>query len=246
MATQYNNPTSVTGINPQFGTSSQFNIPSFVKPFDFQQQKEEMQGYLDRYSKAIPGIRANVESGLGIPQMREAFLGATQGAQNYQDLINSLPKTIAETSANSLLNEGQRQRLLGEKLVPLQKGLSTVQGTMSTLGTALGQAQTSAEKMVTERLDPYAKDFDQLTRRLAQEFTGWTTANQMELNRLIQNAQSGLTWTNSEAQRANELALQEMKYKETMDRIRLEGQNQIALKRTSPSIGDFIASVARG
>ena len=82
---------------------------------------------------------------------------------------------------------------------------------------------------------PFERGFDLLQQRQAREFTGYTTNNQLELDRLLANMSAGVTLTEGEKTRANQLAIAEAGYRNQLEGIRLQGQNQLAGIRESGS-----------
>lgn len=198
---------------------NQFDIPDFFKPFDFAGQKQENQNWINDYTSAIPRVRSASEAAFGLPQLRESYLAGNQNIANLQNTLFNIPNTVKQTSTNSLLNEGQRQRLVTAQGAPIERALSQLMPAQANLGQTLNMYEGLSSARTAMELDPYAKSYDLMTQRQAREMTGWSEQNQTELTRLIQNQQAGLTWTNAEAQRANQLALQEMQYKLTMDQL---------------------------
>lgn len=218
----YNNPTNVNYGNPTFGSSSQFNIPGNQKPFDFMQQKQEGQDYTAGLTSFIPQQRSQVEGSLGLPQLRENYIRGNQMLNNLQSRMFNVPNTVRDTTRESLLNEGQRARMVESQEAPMRRDLGMLQGQQGNLGSALGVYENVSQQQQQQGMLPWEKQYDQMTQRQAREFTGWSEANSNELNRLINNQKSGLQWTNDEAQRANQLAVAEKQYQSALEQQRLK------------------------
>jgi hypothetical protein len=231
------NPTSVTGSNPQFGSSSQFNIPSFIQPYNFAADAQQNSDFTNSMGQFITQNRGQTESNLGLPQLRDTFLRGNQALGQLQSSIFNIPNTIADTTHNSLLNEGQRQSMMDANAVPLTRELNQMQLAQNATGARLNQAETTAQNIEAANLMPWEKQYDAITRQQAAQMTGWTTANADELNRLISNQQSGLTWTNDEAQRANALAVQELQYRQALDTASMQNTGAIAALRARATYG---------
>ena len=230
--TNYNNPTAVNAGNPKFGTSDQFNIAPFLKPYDFQQDKGETGDYLNRMQAFIPQSRGRIDQQFGLPLLREQFLRGNEITDDLQSQILQAPKTVAATSRESLLTEGQRAKQVQSMQDPMYENLSKLQAQQGQLGNRLNLYEGLAESRHQEEMLPFEREYNSMEQRQARQFSGYTFANQLELNRLVENQKSGLTWTNSEAERANKLALQEMQYKMHLDGIKEQGSQQRQTQNT--------------
>jgi len=217
----YTNPSSVSPINPQFGTSSQFNIPSTQTPYPYEQDIAQNQDYINRLSKFIPLQRGQTEEKLGLPLMRENYLRGGEILNNLQSRILALPQNVADSSRNSLMNEGQRANVVNAQEAPMQKQMGILQGNQTNLGNTLNLYEGIASKWQEQGLLPWEKEFTVIDRQQAAQLSGWTEANKNELNRLISNQNAGYNWTSGEATRANELAKAELEYKAELEKQKM-------------------------
>lgn len=100
-------------------------------------------------------------------------------------------------------------------------------------GQRLSQAQQMAGTMTglemqqqDRELLPFEREFSMQDQMQARELTGYTFRETQELNRLLQNAQLGFQWSNAEKQRAHELSLKELDYREALKQITATGEQQ--------------------
>jgi hypothetical protein len=75
----------------------------------------------------------------------------------------------------------------------------------------------------------------------AREFTGYTTDMQSELSRLTTNVANGLTISENEKDRLQELAVLEKTFQNNLSLQKAAGENAIALKQTDPSDWDVLS-----
>lgn len=243
------NPTQVTQNTTKFGDTSKynFNIEPFLKPFDYSGQKAEAKGMVADYGNFINSqeklgaMRDRISGQLDLPRQRETVTRYGEVADDLTSQLQGMGQQVAGTSRNSLMTQGQRQGVVQAKSQPLLQNLQQVGRLGERAGARLAQSeQELGNRMQQEiaqqqkELLPWEKDFSFLEQSQAREFAGYTFANQLELNRLISNQQAGLKWTDSEAERANRLALAEWSYKTALDGIRESG-NQARMTKKAPS-----------
>jgi len=109
---------------------------------------------------------------------------------------------------------------LGESVEAISQRLSESEKNMNTSM----QMEIAQQK---KDLMPWEQAFSMQSIMQAREFTGWTQANQFELQRLMANQQAGYNWTNAESTRAHQLQMQENDYKNQVGLM--EKQNEMAL-----------------
>jgi len=236
----YTNPSTVSGINPTFGKSDQFNIPSTLTPFPFTQQRAENQNYLTGFTEflksqeKLPAIQQRYENRFGIPDLQETYLRNKEAADMVGNQIQNLPESVKGASAESMLTQGQLDRVVNKQA----KELLTVYNNLSRITEQVGTRLAIAEQNLNDaaklevaqqqkEMTPWLQSYELMNVMQAREFTGWTFANQLELQRLISNQQAGLQWTDAEATRAHQLAMQENEFENQVKL--LEKQNEFAL-----------------
>lgn len=216
-----------------------FEVTRKTPGFNIAQQEADANAYLDKYTSAIGSLAptADIYSGyaekLGVPALQEKSNKYSQLTDSLTASLDALPDQIAGRSQESMLTQGQKERMVTAESQPILDNLSKLGVASSRVGQQLSQAQTNAAQMTgydvadQERtLLPFEKGFDMLEQRQAREFSGYTFQEQQELNRLLENAQLGFQWTNAEKNRAHELSLKEMEYKEALKYMREEYQQR--------------------
>ena len=76
---------------------------------------------------------------------------------------------------------------------------------------------------------PWEWGYNMQTIMQAREFTGWTQAHQMELQRLMANQQAGYNWTNAEATRAHQLSMLEKEYALQLDNYQKKNEIDLSM-----------------
>lgn len=210
---------------PGRGGSTEFDINKFSTPFDYNTQKQENENLISGYQGAISGqetmpqLYSRYENQYNIPQLREAF---TTGRESYQDMVNqvnSMSENVESSSRESLMTSGQKANLVAAKQAPLQKNAASLGQTLSQISTVLSENEknlnTAMQYEIAQQkkeLLPWEWKYNMQTIMQARQFTGWTTENQMELNRLIANQNAGITLSEGEKDRMAALARVEKQY----------------------------------
>jgi hypothetical protein len=210
--------------------TSQFDIPDFYTPFNYGTQKAENANWLSGYTGAIgsqekiPAITSRLEDQYLVPTLRENTMRYSEAAENAASRLAAVPETVAGTTRESMVTESQKGRMVNAQSAPIQKEVQTYGTLAEQSGRRLSAAQQMAQQgtqlelaQQQKELSPWERSYDMNNVMQAREFSGWTTENQTELTRLIQNQQAGFNWTNAEANRAQELAIQERNYKNQLD-----------------------------
>jgi len=221
----YTNPTNVNSTQTNF-SEAPFSVDKFMQPFNFEGQISEENKYLSGLTNFLqsqektPDMYNRLSGQLNLPNQREAMLGMGEMGEQLYSQIYGMPQNVALTSRESTMTAPQRQRVIESRQAPLQEQYSEIGRQKELAGARL----TSAEQELGKRMEmglaeqqrmmsPWDKQSEFLTDRWSREMTGYTFANEMELNRLIQNSENGLNWTVEQKKRANELADMEMRYK---------------------------------
>jgi hypothetical protein len=213
-------------------TYSEFDIPKLDTQFDLGKQKKEQEQYLSGFRKALagqerlPAMRERYAETFGLPQLREREQDYSELAGNLASQIRALPEDVAGRTRESLVTDPQRQRIIQKQQEPLLQGLQDV-GTLGAqtaqqisqrerqLGTMMGleQAQQNRELM------PWQQKYDLMNVNQAREMTGWTFGKEMELNRLLNNAQMGMQLDQAEQNRLHQLAMQEQDFENRLEEM---------------------------
>lgn len=206
-----------------------------VPKFDFSKQWGQTKDLLGRYSDkigsmtSVPGLFNQYQDRFGIPQLREMATRYGEQASTLGNQIRALPRQMGERTRESLVTDAQRSRMVNAEQQPLMEQATQYGQLAEQAGSRLSQAEQLAMGMVNAEMAqqersllPFEKEFTANEQQQAREFAGYSFREQAELNRLLQNAQLGYQWTNAEKQRAHELSVKEVEYKNALGLLREE------------------------
>jgi hypothetical protein len=212
-----NNATTATSSLYGDATQKASNMWGNMKGF-FGEQRGDTQDYLGRYTGAIKGqeplqaMYARVGREVGLPQLQQT---ATQVNQTNANI----PSVYSGATRGFDVNANQLARTIGTKQAEyapvVQNANQAVNNAMTNVNQQMGYEQAQQAKSLL----PYQAEGSFLNDRLARESSGFTTSAQAELQTYIQKAQSGIQLTDSELQRANQIALQKMQNDAEMARL---------------------------
>lgn len=155
--------------------------------------------------------------------------------------IQALPASINSASSNSMLTQGQKDRLVASQSAPLTQNYNSLAQNANAVNQASQQATENVDRAIgfeqadqIKKLAPWLQKYDFNTIANAAENTQWTQTNQWELNRLLANQQAGVTLSEGEQGRLYQLAEMEASFQSALDNIMEEG-NQYRLSKKAPS-----------
>lgn len=164
---------------------------------------------------------------LGLPQLRA-------NATNLNNTLFNIPGTYTKATMGHDVNANQLARVIGTKQAELAPSAalaaSNLQAGEANLNTRLGYETADRERALL----PFEKEQSFLQDRMARETSLYSQANQAELDSIIAKMQAGVTLSEGEKNRAQELAMAEKNY-----------QNQLSLNKQSQQASGF-ASVNGG
>lgn len=256
--TPYTNPTAVNAGNPQFGDTSKFNVAPFLQPFPFEQQKTENQAFNQQFSDFLGGLetpeatRQRFENRYGYQNLNEDYLRTGEAARGVMDQVKAAPENVQArvNRGGTIVNQAQLDSVVNSDV----KGLLETYNSLASINEQQGVRLSKVEQNMNEAsklelaqqakmIQPWLQAYDDKNIMQAREFTGFTFANQMELDRLLANQASGLTWDNAQSERANRLALAEMEYKRTMDSIKEQGNQARETKKAPTDLSSLWSSI---
>lgn len=227
-------------------------------------QKKEEEALFGRFETAIagqeklPAMYQRISQELGIPGQQEVVGGLRNEILRIEGLLEALPVDVKSRVKGTFTTEAMRRRLEAVETEPLTRGLSTVAraqekatGTLGELlgglGTQMGLETTQMEKEllpIKERLDAFGD-------RAAREITGYTSANQMELDVLMQKVKMAQELTRDEQARAHDLSLLEKQYELEKEELKTEvvtagGRIKLINSKTGATIADLGAKTTVG
>lgn len=171
----------------------------------------------------VPQLAQRYNEQYGVPQLQSNLQGAQESFDYLGNQIRSLPKGVDQSSQESVLTQGQRDRIVQSRQAPLIEAQGQVGQQIGQLGSRLSTAQSnvsnmiSAEQMQQEKeLMPFLKAYDNEAILGSMEMTGWSFQNQAELSRLLANQQAGITLSEGEKNRLNALAVSEQSFQNAL------------------------------
>lgn len=165
----------------------------------FAQSKEDIQGFTSRYGAAVPQIVNDTSSKYG--------LGTLLGnAQALNTRVQDLKTNASGVGAGGYANADQVDRAVQTNYLPQYNTA------VSNFQTGMGLAQ--AEQ--TQLLKPLETEGSMLNDRLAREATGYSQAQQRELDGLIEQMRIAGSLTQEQMQQATQLAVAEKQFQQAL------------------------------
>lgn len=196
-------------------------------------QATQQEDYLSRFRAAIggqetlPAMYSRLGSELGLPELQKR-------QQMLTEAVRATPQLQTQSARGMDVNENQRQRIIAAKLAELSPAaqLATEQAQTATgqLQTAMGFEQSQQQK----ELAPFQTEQTLLQDRQAREIAAYSEADQRELDGYIAKMNAGITLSEGEKNRANQLAIAEKGFE--IQKMQIAAS---AAKTTTPSIKTF-------
>lgn len=189
--------------------------------------------------ETVPQIQDRYNNQYGVPDLQNQIQRGTQQYDYLGNQILDMPNSIAQRSQESILTQGQKDRQVQAESAPLlqQQGmvgqnLSRTQQNLGVAQTNVGQMMNAEQAQQLKMTQPWMMKHEDNNILNAAEMTGWTFQNSQELDKLLANQSAGVTLTEGERTRLNQLA---MKEKEFENNIKLQQmKNDSALATYSP------------
>lgn len=166
--------------------------------------------------ETVPQLTTRYNQQYGIPQMQNNL---QQGQEQYDYLgnqIRSMPTSVAQGSQESILTQGQKDRVVQSRQAPILEQQGVLGQNLSQLGNRLSTAQTNANQMISaeqaqqlKMTQPWTQAYNTESVLSTMAMTGWSTQNSMELQRLLANQSAGIQLSEGEKNRMNALAVSE-------------------------------------
>lgn len=191
--------------------------------------------YLTRYTNFIGGqetqaaMAKRIGDELNLPTLSE-------NAYNINRIVRELPQTYSAATRGFDVNANQLSRIIGQKTSELAPALATA-------NEAKANAQASVDKQMgyavadqNKALLPYQSEQTLLIDRLARESTGFNIEKENELSTLIAKMNAGITLSEGEKNRAQQLAMQENTFKQEKEMQQMKNK---ASAIASPYLQDW-------
>lgn len=208
------------------------------------------------YAEAInsqektPQLMSRYNDIYGIPQMQQQVQQGTEQYDYLGNQIRSMPNQIAQRSQESILTQGQKDRQVNAESAPLLEQQGLLGQNLSRIQSNLGTAQTNANTMVSatqvdqqKELSAWLKQYDTQNILSSMKMTGWTFENEKELSRLLANQTAGITLTNEEKNRINQLSIAEKGFE---NQIKLQQMKNDASKYSTVAYNSGIYNTQTG
>lgn len=162
----------------------------------FAANKAEIQGITDKINTQVPKILGDTYSKYNIPDQ-------TSGVNALNSRIQQLRtgSTMGET-AGGYASASQVDKALQTGYIPAH----------NTAATNLNNSVNIASSEIDTLTKPLYTEASLINERIARETTGYTQLQQNELTTLLQNMQNGITLSEGEKNRVNQLALAELNF----------------------------------
>lgn len=190
----------------------------------FAGQQADTSGFLNRFTGAInsqptsQALAERIGNELNLPQLQA-------NSQSLNNTLFQLPSTYSAATRGFDVNSNQLSRIIGQKQSELAPAAalaqSNAQNAENTLDKRLGYAQADQNRALL----PYQSEQSLLSDRFAREATGYTQAMGNELDAIIQKMNAGVTLSEGEKNRAQQLAIAEKGYQNQLDQIKEQSKN---------------------
>lgn len=181
----------------------------------------------------VPDLINQYDNKYGVPQLQSSIQAGTEQYDALGNQIMNMPNSIAQRSQESILTQGQKDRQVQAESAPLLQAQGLLGQNLSRQQANLGVAQSNASKMVTaeqvqqeKELMPFLKAYDNEAILSSMRMTGWSFENQSELSRLLANQQAGITLSEGEKNRAQQLAIAEKGFQNELEKQKLSNEAQ--------------------
>jgi len=168
---------------------------------------------------SVPRLIDQYDNRYGVPQLQGQI---QQGNEQYDYLgnqIRGVKRDIQQGSQESILTQGQLNRMEQSRQAPLLEQQGILGQNLSRMGQNLSTAQSNSSRMVeaeqtqqAKELQPWLQAFSNENILGSMRMTGWSFENQSELSRLLANQQAGITLSEGEKNRMNQLAMAEQSF----------------------------------
>jgi S-adenosylmethionine synthetase len=198
--------------------------------------------YLKRYTDFInsqegaSAMASRIGTELGIPTLQS-------NATMLRNTLTNLPTTYSKATTGYDVSNSQLQRIIGQKASELSPAVTTAENSLQSaqgnLATRLGYE--TADQARLEK--PMTVEQNMLLTRQAREQTMYSEDNQRELDALITKINAGITLSEGERNRAQQLAIAEKGYQNALE---LAKQNNNAKAPVSTTSGDWMWDSSTG
>jgi hypothetical protein len=185
-------------------------------------QNNQQQDFLNRFNSTIGGqettqaMAGRLGKELNLPTLNK-------NAFSLQQQLYDLPGVENKALTGFDVNNNQRQQVINQKTSEIAPAAQRAQDQANFAQGQVTQQMGYAQRDQDRQLIPLQTEQQMLGDRLAREATMYSQENQSELDGLIAKVNAGVTLSEGEKNRANELAVAEQSYQNQM---KLQQQQQ--------------------
>jgi hypothetical protein len=254
MAAKINYSTPTTSTPSPYAESQNFDFTATPSPLPG--QRENYKKFNADYTNFINAqetptqIADRYANKYNVPYLQEQQQKNNLMLGALSNQITALPTSINSASGNSMLTQGQKDRLVANQSAPLTQNYNALAQNANNVNQASQQATENVDRAIgfeqadqMKKLAPWLQQYDFDTIANAAENTQWTQTNQWEFNRLIANQQAGVTLSEGEQGRLFELASQEAAFQAALDQIHAQGEEARATKKAPTDLASLWSSM---
>lgn len=197
-----------TNLNQPYTVASGFT-PRLQTMFG--DQKTEQTGFMDRLRGTIAGFTPlqamsdRIGRELGIDNQRDA-------ANKLRSVYQNIPYTVSSAAKGFDVNQNQADRTIMQRAGEMAPMVQAAEGALeSSVGERDRRMGLEFEDQ-NRQLMPFEYENRLMMDRQAREQTGFTFAMETELNSIIDKVKNGVTLSEGERARANQLAQAKLSY----------------------------------
>lgn len=181
-------------------------------------QSAEDTAYLKKYTDFInsqegsAAMAKRIGGELGIPTLQA-------NATMLQNTMTNLPSTYSKATTGYDVNQNQLARIIGQKSSELAPAVTTAENSLNAANTNMNAQMGYETADQTKALMPYQTEQTMLADRQARETTLFSADNGRELDALVAKINAGITLSEGEKNRAQQLAVNEKSYQNALDQL---------------------------
>jgi hypothetical protein len=185
-------------------------------------QRTETGDYLNRLSGFVnsrptsQALSERIGGEIGLPQLRS-------NSQALNNTLFNLPQTYSKATQGFNVTQNALDRAVGTKQAQLAPAAALASQNTLNAENQLSQRMGYEQQDFQNQLLPYQSEQGLLSDRLARESTGYSNQMQNELSAIIAKMNGGITLSEGEKNRANQLAVAEQNFQHSME---LQKQSQ--------------------
>lgn len=203
----------VPDLNQITNTTNQqrLDTANFMK-----QQGLDTSNFLNQYTGFVnqlpttQSLATKLGNELNIPTLRS-------NANVLRTSFANIPFTYRDAIQGTDVNQNQLDRIIGRKSYEMAPALTSAENALTTGENALNLRLGYAQSDIARQLLPMQAGQQLLSERLARETSLFTSENERELNGLIAKINAGVTLSEGEKNRANQLAIAEKGYQNALE-----------------------------